>query len=66
MKNENFLEESYVGLTIKEAQDKATQAGLRHRIIEEDGKSYIITEDFIADRLNFIINKGKITGIELG
>ena len=66
MKNENLLEDSYIGLTVKEAQDKAIQAGLRHRIIEEDGKAYIITADFIIGRLNFIINKGKITGIELG
>ncbi len=52
---------SYLGLTSEKAQAKAKQMGLRSRIVREDGKQFIITKDLRQDRINFEVDKGRVT-----
>jgi hypothetical protein len=57
---------SYVGMPVKQASDRADQAGIRWRIVEEDGKSRPVTKDFRPDRLNFAVAAGKIIRVTKG
>jgi len=56
----------YLGLSSSEAIAKATQAGLRSRVVKIDGKSRLVTKDYRPNRLNFTIEKGKVTRVTKG
>jgi type IV secretory pathway VirB10-like protein len=58
--------ESFIGLTTKEAMDKAAQEQRRARIAEEDGEGRMLTRDFIPNRLNFFIKNGRVIRVTLG
>lgn len=57
---------SYVGMTVEEASSRADKAGIRWRIVEEDGQSRPVTKDFRPDRLNFAVAAGKIIRVTKG
>ena len=50
----------WVGLTLEEAQTKATNDGFTTRITEIDGKSLILTMDLKSNRINFRIRNNKV------
>lgn len=52
---------SYLGLTKKEALARGRAMGLRTRILREDLESFPITKDLRQDRINFEIDKGRVT-----
>ena len=58
--------ESFVGLELKAAQEKANKADLPHRVIHEDGKDFPVTRDYRPERLNFTVEKGIITKVSNG
>ena len=43
----------YNGLPLMEAQKKAMEAGFTTRIVEDNGKSFIVTSDLKSNRINF-------------
>ncbi len=57
---------SYVGMTLQEATARADKAGIRWRVVEEDGKSRPVTMDHRPDRLNFAVAAGKIIRVTKG
>ena len=48
------------GLTLQEAEQKASNEGLNTRISEIDGKSLMLTMDAKPNRVNFRIKDNKI------
>jgi len=62
MRNFGMITESeWVGLSIKDAIEKATVEGFTHRIVEENGVGYMVTADLKADRINFRVSNNKVT-----
>ncbi|YCM43850.1 hypothetical protein V2O64_21310 [Verrucomicrobiaceae bacterium 227] len=59
-------DQNYVGLTKDDAIAKADAAGLRWRIVKEDGQSHRVTKDHRPERLNFDIEAGIITRVTKG
>ena len=57
---------SFVGLTLEEAEAKATKADLPHRVIKRDGQSLPVTRDYRPERLNFTVENGKVTEVTNG
>ena len=53
----------YVGKTLEEAKKYAEDGGFTVRIVEQDGKSFVLTMDAKSDRLNFRVLNGYITDV---
>lgn len=56
--------DDFVGLTLDEAKAKASEEGLRYRVVKENGKGSVITGDFVPKRINFSVENNKIVGAE--
>ena len=52
---------SYVGLTKQAAIAKAEATNTPWRITREDKESFLVTQDYNPGRINFEIDKGKVT-----
>lgn len=50
----------YEGLALEEATEKAKSRGFTVRIVEQDGKAFMLTMDFINNRINFRVRNGLI------
>jgi hypothetical protein len=57
---------SYLGMAVEEAGARADKAGIRWRVIEEDGQGRPVTKDHRPDRLNFAVAAGKIIRVTKG
>jgi hypothetical protein len=57
---------SYVGLTEKEAIAKAEASDTPWRITREDDETFLVTQDFVENRINFEIDNGKVTKATYG
>jgi hypothetical protein len=57
-----ITESEWKGLSLKEAIDKANLKKLTYRIVEEDGKSFLVDADPKNNRINFRVRSGYITG----
>jgi len=57
---------SYVGLTKKDAIAQAKAHDQPRRIGREDGEQFMLTQDFVPDRVTFEIDNGKVTKATLG
>ncbi len=53
--------DGYVGLTVEDAGDRADANGLPWRVVEIDGVPQAVTEDFVPNRLNFVVADGIVT-----
>jgi hypothetical protein len=58
--------DSYLGMTTEEAGARADKAGIRWRVVEEDGQGRPVTKDHRPDRLNFAVAAGKIIRVTKG
>lgn len=54
----------YVGMSEKDALEKAKADDRAARVVERDGKSLIVTMDLRQGRLNFTIEDGTVTAVE--
>ncbi len=57
---------SYVGLTKQAAIAKAEADGRPWRLGREDGESFMLTQDYNAQRVTFEIDNGKVTKASFG
>lgn len=57
---------SVVGMTVQEAYDTITAAGLVARTVEIDGDPQIVTKDYRTDRVNVTVSQGVVTGAVVG
>lgn len=53
----------YVGKTYQEAREYAEEGGFTTRIVEEDGKSFMLEHNVNARRLNFRILNNIVTDV---
>jgi hypothetical protein len=51
----------FVGLTVAEAEDLAADRGWTVRTVAEDGERFMVTEDYNVDRVNLVVESGKVT-----
>lgn len=58
--------EELIGLTKDEAIRKIEDVGFRHRITNENGKSFIVTMDLRVNRINLRIENGKVVAADIG
>ena len=58
--------DSYVGLTKRAAIAKADASDTPWRITREDDEQFMVTQDYVPDRLNFEIDDGTVTKATLG
>ena len=58
--------DSFVGMTLEEANAKAEKADLPHRVVKNDGEDYPVTRDYRPERLNFTVEKGVVTKVTNG
>ena len=56
----------YIGLNISQAFKLASQQDYKARIVEENGKGYVVTTDFLPNRLNFVVENNLIIKVTLG
>ncbi len=58
--------DSFVGLTLEAASERAEKADLPHRVVKKDGESLPVTRDYRPERLNFVVEKGLVTKVTNG
>lgn len=64
LRNNGIIEKrEYVGKTLEEATKYAKDGGFTIRIVEEDGKTFMVTHDHKTNRLNFRLNNNKVTDV---
>ena len=64
VKNFGMITESeWIGLTIKEAIERAESWGFNYRIVEENGKPLMVNMDLKLNRINFRLRDDKVTGV---
>src|SRR5690606_2058607 len=57
--------DTYVGLSEEEANRKANQANVPHRVIERDGEQIPVTMDYVPGRLNFHVRDGEVYRVDI-
>jgi hypothetical protein len=55
-----------VGRTEAEATAVVEQSGFTVRVVARDGEYYMITQDFRTDRVNLVVEAGRVTGAYVG
>ncbi len=61
-----ITEKEWLGLSLDEAIKKAKGINYTTRIVEEDGKSFMVTMDFKSDRVNLRLLNNKVIGVYTG
>jgi hypothetical protein len=56
----------FVGLAAAEAEDAAADRGWTVRVVAEDGERFIVTEDYNTERVDLVIEAGKVTAAARG
>ncbi len=56
----------FIGLELKKAEALADKHKIPHRVVMIDGKHLPVTADYLPSRLNFSIEKGKVTKVTKG
>ena len=49
-----------IGKTEKEAEHALKRTGKKMRVTQRDGESYMVTMDWLPDRINVVVERGKI------
>jgi hypothetical protein len=53
-----------VGMPVEEARHAVAAGGCSLRVVEEDGKSLPITQDFSTERVNVIVEDGSVVRVD--
>ena len=61
-----IYEREWIGLSLAEAIEKAKSIEYIHRIVEEDGRSFMVPYDVKSNRVNLRLNDGKVVGVYTG
>ena len=56
----------WVGLEIDKAYEQAKVRGFVGRIVEQDGRAFIVTMDLKPNRINFRVSNGTVTDVYTG
>lgn len=60
------LDEAIIGMGKDEAIAMIKEAGFYHRIVAEEGETFIVTMDYSPMRFNLEILNGKVTTVSKG
>ena len=55
-----------IGKRVEDAEVMCEVARIRYRTIKENGHGLMRTNDVRGDRINFIVNRGQVTGAHVG
>lgn len=58
--------ELFIGLTVQEAKELAETNNIKFRITVQDERPFIITTDFLTNRINVEVKKGKVVRANFG
>ena len=58
--------ETLLGLTETEAIKVVDQRGWVYRVVERDGEALMVTADYVTNRVNVVVTKGRITDVSVG
>jgi hypothetical protein len=61
-----ITEKDWIGLSIKEADQKAKNINYTIRIVEENGSSFILPQDYKSNRINLRLKNGHVIGVYTG
>lgn len=53
-----------MGMTVDEAKNAVQQRGDSFRVVEEDGRVFMVTQDYRFRRLNVVVNNGKVSQVK--
>jgi hypothetical protein len=56
----------FVGLTTDEAEAEAASRGWTVRVVAQDGERFMVTEDYNTDRVDLVVEAGKVTAAARG
>ena len=56
----------FIGLTLEQANVMAPEHNFIIRVVKEDGKDLSVTMDYLENRLNIVLEDGKITAVHRG
>ncbi|MEM1444245.1 MAG: hypothetical protein AAGF67_18000 [Verrucomicrobiota bacterium] len=59
-------DEDMIGLSLSEAEKMALSRDLIYRVTMLDGKHQPATRDYRQNRVNFVVEEGKVVGISRG
>lgn len=54
----------YVGLTEDEARSRAVEQGRPFRVVHRDGEDFIVTADYVENRVNAMVRDGVVVTAE--
>lgn len=57
---------AFVGMKLGDAEKLAEERGLKHRVVERDGKPLPATKDYRPDRINFSVEKDVVVKTSRG
>ena len=60
------LKISCVGESSIKAQAMADEQNVPNRIVQVDGEQFFVTSDFVPERLNFYVERGKVVEVRNG
>ena len=63
---DNASAKKLIGLTEAEAQKVATELGWQVRIAMRDGEAFVLTLEYLTNRVNLTITKGFVTAVVIG
>ena len=58
--------ENLIGQEEGTVMQQISGMGMIPRITHRDGQSFILTRDYVQDRVNLEVTEGKITNVKLG
>ena len=61
-----ITESQWVGMTVEDANKRAEGIGYTCRIVEENGRSFMVNADVKSNRLNLRIRDGIVIGLFTG
>ncbi len=61
-----ITEKEWLGLELKDAITRSENIGYIYRIVEENGVSLMMTQDFKSNRVNLRLSNNKVIGLYTG
>lgn len=61
-----ITERDWIGLSIKDAIQKANSINYSYRIVEEDGNALMVTFDYYSNRVNLRLQNNLVIGVYTG
>lgn len=58
-------QDSYTGLSVQGAMEKAKSKGVSFRVVQQDGEFFAVTMDFRPGRINAVVDNGVVVSFEV-